>query len=117
MTVASIPILSGQGALPSWPLVRPPPEVAAAYHDADLDTQVIGLLDAAADGIHGCLVKAGAFFAPQGLTADFQENTVVFQFHKTITPHSYSINAHRAYFTIKPAQSKQEKHLPSGGMG
>ena len=89
------------------------PEVAAAHDDADLDAQLMGLLHAAADRIHGRLVEAGALLTTECLAADLQKDTLIFQCHNNIH-HLYQIWPRCAppflslvYFTIKLLQSKQ----------
>ena len=67
------------------------PEVAAAHHDADLNPQIVGLFHAAADRIHGRLVKAHAFFAAQCFAADLEQNTLIFQCHNPNTTCLYSV--------------------------
>ena len=76
--------LIGQGAL-HLAAGTAAPEVAAAHDDADLDAQVVGLLHAAADRVHGRLIKAGALFAAQCLAADLQKDTLIFQCHNQYT--------------------------------
>ena len=89
------------------------PEVAAAHNDADLNAQLMGLLYASTDCVHGRLVEAGPLFAAEGLTADLQKDTLIFQCHNNIH-HLYQIWPRCAppilsliYFTIKLLQSKQ----------
>ena len=60
------------------------PEVTAAHNDADLHAEVVCLLDAAADGVHGRLIKAGALLAAKGLAADLEQDTLIFQCHNSI---------------------------------
>ena len=61
------------------------PEVAAANHNADLHAQLMGFLHAAADGVHGGLIKARAFFAAQCFAADLKKDTLIFQCHNPNT--------------------------------
>ena len=85
------------------------PEVAAANHDADLHTQLVRFLHAAADRVHGGLIKTRAFFAAQCFAADLQKDTLIFQCHNPNTTCFYLPSGHRhtltfftiAYFTIK----------------
>ena len=80
--------LVGQGAL-HLTAGTAAPEVAAAHHDADLHAQVVGFFHAAADRVHGRLVKAGALFAAQGLAADLQKDPLIFQCHINTPPKSF----------------------------
>ena len=57
------------------------PEVAAADDDADLGTEVVGGLDAGADGGDGLLIKAGALGAGESLAADLQQDTFILNCH------------------------------------
>ena len=78
------PDLIGQGAL-HLAAGTAAPEVAAAHDDADLDAQLVGLLHAAADRVHGRLVEAGALLAAECLAADLQKDTLIFQCHNPNT--------------------------------
>ena len=71
------------------------PEVAAADHDADLGAQVVGGLDAGADGSDGLLIKAGALGTGESLAADFQQDTFILNCHNTHLlrlPHTGTVN-------------------------
>ena len=76
--------LIGQGAL-HLAAGTAAPEVAAAHDDADLYAQIVRLFHAAADGVHGRLIKAGALFAAQSFAADLQKDTLIFQCHNQYT--------------------------------
>ena len=76
--------LIGQGAL-HLTAGAAAPEVAAAHNDADLHAQFVSLFHAAANGVHGGLVKAHALFAAQRLAADLQKDTLIFQCHNPNT--------------------------------
>ena len=76
--------LIGQGAL-HFTTGAAAPEVAAAHHDADLHTQLVCLFHAAANSVHGGLIKAHALFAAQRLAADLQKDTLIFQCHNPNT--------------------------------
>ena len=78
------PDLIGQGAL-HLAAGTAAPEVAAANHNADLHAQLMGFLHAAADGVHGGLIKARAFFAAQCFAADLKQDTLIFQCHNPNT--------------------------------
>jgi len=45
----------------------------------------VRLFHAAADGVHGRLIKAGALFAAQSFAADLQKDTLIFQCHNQYT--------------------------------
>ena len=45
----------------------------------------MGLLYAAADRVHGRLVETGPLFAAEGLAADLQKDTLIFQCHNQYT--------------------------------
>ena len=85
------------------------PEVAAANHNADLHAQLMGFLHAAADGVHGGLIKARSLFAAQCFAADLEKDTLIFQCHNPNTACSIFRRAAYpgiftiVYFTIKPA--------------
>ena len=57
------------------------PEVTAANHDADLHTQLVRFLHAAADRVHGGFIKTHALFAAQCFAADLQKDTPVSYTH------------------------------------
>ena len=62
------------------PVLQTAPEVAAADHDADLQTVVHTTADDVADLPDDVKVQAAVGFARQSLAADFQQHTVIFQF-------------------------------------
>ena len=78
-------------------VLHAPPEVAAAYHQAHLDTHVHALLDHAAHIVDNIKVQTPVGFPGQGLTADFQKNSPIFDLRQ-IT-HSFLIFP---YFNIIP---------------
>ena len=58
---------------------------AGKNYDADLHAKLMGLFHAAANSVHGGLVKAHALFAAQRLAADLQKDTLIFQCHNPNT--------------------------------
>jgi len=59
------------------------PKVAAAHHDRDLSTQIMGVFDAFTNGLDGIHVQAKAFVPGQRLPAQFQQHAFVFHRHSS----------------------------------
>ena len=75
----------GPGALhPVAAVLEAAPEIAAAHHDAHLDTTVYTLLDHVAHAADHVEVQAPAGPAGQRLAAQLQKNPLVLRFAHTV---------------------------------
>ena len=73
-------VRTGTLHLPAAAILSAAPEVAAAYHQAYLNTHVQAFLENIANAADDLKVKTGALVAAQGLAADLQQNAFIYRF-------------------------------------